>query len=181
MHKLFLFLLLTIAGHVATGQEYVYANTDNLLLRDRPEKEYDVFGVLHAPCRLEVIPYSTGYETKAIKDWFYHVQLSVWFEKTKSSYTGYGWVEKKYVVSSHDKITAQYADSAEAILFNKVPVSRDNPPKLNCRSYPYPKYKGGEKNFDTANKKKYQKGKLGGCYYINAKGRKVYVDAKLCK
>jgi len=180
MNRLLLLVLLFVAG-TAAAQEFVYVNTDNLLLRDRPEKEYNVFDVLHAPCRLKVIPYSTGYETKAIKDRFYHVLLTVWFEETKRSYSSYGWVEKKYVVKSHDKITAPYTDSSQAIAYTTAQVSRDNPPKLNYRSYPYPKYKGGEKTFDVESKRKYQSGPRGGCYYINAKGRKVYVDAKMCK
>ena len=180
MKKLVFSILFLLAG-TAMAQEYVYVNTANLLLRDQPEKEYNVFDVLHAPCRLEVIPYSAGYETKAIRDRFYHVALKIWFEKTKKSYNGYGWVEKKYVVNAHDKITAHYTDSSQTIAYTTSPVSRDNPPKLNYRSYPYPKYKGGEKNFDVLNGAKYRKGPRGGCYYVNAKGRKVYVDAKMCK
>ena len=181
-NKIFLFFLLFAISGIAAAQKYVYVNTDNLLLRDRPEKEYNVFDVLHAPCRLEVIPYSTGYETKAIKERFYHVLLTVWFEKTKRSYSSYGWVEKKYVVKSHDKITAPYTDTSQTIAYTTAQVSREDPPKLNYRSYPYPKYKGGEKSFESENKKgKYRKGPRGGCYYVNAKGRKVYVDAKMCK
>ncbi len=166
---------------MASAQKYVYVNTDNLILRDRPEKEYNVFDVLHAPCRLEVIPYSKGYDNTAVEDKFYHVVLRVWFEKTKKSYSGYGWVEKKYVVDSHGKVTTPYKDSTETISYTKVDFLNDDRKQLNYRSYPYPKYKGGEKNFETNSTRKYRKGPRGGCYYINAKGRKVYVDAKLCK
>ena len=181
MKKLFPFLFLLIAGHIASAQKYVYVNTDNLLLRSVPKKEYNVFDVLHAPCRLELEPYDDYENNKAVKEKYYHVKITAWFEKTKRSYAGFGWVEKKYVVTSHDKIIAPYADSTEIISFTRADVSTYDVNTLNYRLYPYPKYKGGEKRFDVESKRKYQKGKRGGCYYINAKGRKVYVDVKMCK
>ncbi len=179
MHKLLLILLLLTGS--AIGQEYVYVNTDNLLLRDRPEKEYNVFDVLHAPCRLQRLPYSDAYkEDRAVKNKFYHVVLTMQDEATRRTYSSYGWVEKQYVVKDHDKITARYSDSSEFISFTKTELSCD-PYDFNFRSYPCPQYKGGEKNLPPPFKPKYCKGPRGGCYYINQKGRKVYVESKMCK
>jgi len=176
-----LLLLFLLAASSAFGQEFVYVNTTNLLLRDRPEKEYNVFDVLHAPCRLKVLPYSDSYKrNKTITGRFYYVVLSMQNEETKRSYNSYGWVQKQYVVNGRDKITARFTDSTQTVSFTITPLS-DDPRNLNYRSYPYPKYKGGEKTFAAAFKRKYKKGPRGGCYYINAKGRKVYVDSKMCK
>ena len=177
--KPLLVLILLTASVVVKAQEYVYVNTSNLLLRDRPEPKYNVYNVLQAPCKLKVIPYSTGYDSKAIKERFYHVKLFVHNEQAKRSYSSYGWVEKKYVVMSMAKVTAHYADSTN-VSYMDIPVSGELN-KLNYRSYPFPKYKGGEKNFGAEYKRKYQKGPRGGCYYINEKGRKVYVGADMCK
>jgi hypothetical protein len=33
----------------------------------------------------------------------------------------------------------------------------------------------------SVTKIRYQRGKKGGCYYVNEKGRRVYVDASLCR
>ena len=176
-----LLLLLLMLASPAFAQEYVYVNTANLLLRDRPEKEYNVFDVLHTPCRLQLLPYSDSYKNdKTVTNKFYYVALSMQNEKTKRSYNSYGWVEKQYVVRSHDKVTAPYPDSTQTLSFTVTRLS-DDPKNMNFRNYPYPEYKGGERIFATAFKRKYKKGPRGGCYYINAKGRKVYVDSKMCK
>lgn len=60
------------------GQEYLYVNTDNLILRDRPEKKYIVFAILHAPCQVKVERYEDGYKNdRAVKEKFYRVSISI--------------------------------------------------------------------------------------------------------
>ena len=146
----------------AIAQEYVYVNTANLLLRDRPEIKYNVYNVLQPPCRLKVISDDNmGYDSKAVNGRYYHVVLIKHDDQAKRSYSSYGWVEKKYVVKSMAKVTAHYSDST-AVSFIDIPVSGDLS-TLNYRSYPYPKYKGGEDHFGPEYKRKYIKGPRGGC------------------
>src|ERR1035437_3454212 len=109
-NQLLLFILLFIYSGTAIGQEYVYVNTDNLILRDRPEKIYNVFAILHSPCRVKIEPYEDGYKNDhAITKKFYQVSISYKDDDGTHHYVG-GWVEKKYVVDDPDKITVKNDD-----------------------------------------------------------------------
>ena len=185
----FLFILLLIISAPACGQEYVYVNTDSLILRDRPEKKYKVLAILHAPSRVKIAAIDKGYiNDKAVNDRFYQVFFTHWKEDGTSLTMG-GWVEKKYTVKSKAGITFPGADTTADLLFTDVPSipymgsDERDPNPFNCAEFPYPKYKGGEKHFDKAvkNKRVYHNGPRGGCYYLSVKGKKVYVDKKFCK
>lgn len=183
-------LLLVISFLISTCgwcQEYVYVNTDNLILRDKPEHSYRVLAILNAPTKLEIVHSDKGYDhDKAVHQKFYEVR--VLYKENKRGHTIAGWVEKRFVVSDAKKVTVAGIDTAEEVNIDEVelqPYAGDaghSPNKFNGDRFPPPKYKGGE-TFKTASQQKrvYHKGKRGGCYYIDKAGRKVYVDKGLCK
>ena len=184
-HFFCVILLLSLADNLH-GQEYMYVNTDNLILRDRPEKVYNVFAILHAPCRLKIEPYEDGYrDDKAVTRKFYQVSISYADDDGIHHYTG-GWVEKRYMVNDLDKVTLPGADKSaeiEASVVVMIPYMGDdehNPNGGNAGAFQAPKYKGGEKQ-PPPYRKVYQLGPRGGCFYMNRKGNKEYVDPKFCK
>ena len=175
----------------ACSQEYVYVNTPNLLLRQRPDPLYLVFAVLQPPCRLRLINLDGDkYYSKAITNRFYHVTLLSYDKKGRgATYTG--WVEKKYMVKVRPSFPPDCLDTANESFFTPVHIisysgeEEHDPNNWNCLNYPYPKYKGGEKSFPSTSKstpqRVYHTGSRGGCYYIGGTGKKVYVDGKFCK
>lgn len=179
---LFVWLLLTCS--LAYGQDSVFVNTDNLVLRDRPEAKYMVFAILHAPCRLKVETKDHGYENnKAVHAKFYHVSVS-YKTDSRNNYIE-GWVMKKYVVSAKERVTAS-ADMDVDVTGDRVDVS-DNysytgkVKSFNAGDFRAPVYKGGEPQVKSqAAKRVYRIGPRGGCYYVNGKSNKVYVDSKYC-
>jgi len=182
------FVFLIIPGK-AHGQEFVYVNTDNLILRDRPEQEYMVFAILHAPCKLRVEHTDVGYNNnKAVEDKFYRVSYTFKDKKGIGHYTG-GWVEKKYTVLDPSAIRLPGVDTSVQLSLDEISLIpymgtyEDDPNEWNYRVYPYPMYKGGEHHFKTPaiRKRRYYVGSRGGCYYIGGTGKKVYVDGKYCK
>jgi len=176
-----LFIILLFLSGIVNAQEYVYVNTDNLVLRDRPEHKYHVFAVLQPNFRLKVEPYEDGYKNnKQVKSRFYQVSVS-YKSNGINHYTG-GWVEKKYVVTNPLKINPKYTGvvplpTEEIAWIPYTGAEEGNPDKLNAAQYPPPKYKGGEKQEVRV----YHTGARGGCYYISPKGKKVYVDKHFCK
>src|SRR5437763_587365 len=100
MKNLYLFFIIFVTmPRYFYGQEYVYVNTDNLILRDRPEKKYMVLAILHAPCMLKVENYEDGYKNdKAITNKFLQVSFAYKDDETHRSVLYRGWVEKKYTV-----------------------------------------------------------------------------------
>jgi hypothetical protein len=170
-------LLLACSGTL-TGQQYVYVNTDNLILRDRPEKKYTVFAILHAPCRLLKEAYEAGYKNdRPVTNRFYQVSFSYNDDAGIHHHTG-GWVEKKYVVNDRNSVTINTA-YRDTLNITEVPLIRysgsdAHNPNQNASEFLPPKYKGGERQ-PQAMRRVYHKGPRGGCYYVNSKGRKVYV------
>ena len=186
VNKVLFIILLFITSGSVFGQEYVYVNTDNLILRDRPEKVYIVFAILHAPSRLKIEPYENGYKNDpAITKRFYQVSISYKDNDGIYHYTD-GWVEKKYVVDDPDKITVTGVDKhldltvTEPFLVPFMGEVEQDPNNGNAREFQAPKYKGGEKEPEPF-KRVYHKGPRGGCYYVNGKGKKIYVDKGFCK
>ena len=170
---------------VTRGQEFVYVNTDNLILRDRPENAYLALAILHTPCKLKVEKYEDGYKNnKEIKAKFYEVAINYWDERKYHHYIS-GWVEKRYVVADKSMIKVPVDDTAldlHASIVKLIPSGEDdahNPNKLNWADFPGPKYKGGV-NAPSPVKRIYHKGPKGGCYYISPKGHKVYVNKSFC-
>jgi hypothetical protein len=179
-----LFLLLKTMD--LQGQEYVYVNTNNLVMRDRPLARYMVLAVFDAPTRLEILPYTSDYvKNKAVKDKFYYTVCTVRYEHGYSQ-SVYGWVEKRYVVPSLAKVRVPGADTLKEIVgypADDVDYGRDDGGDglrhPNAANYPPPKFKGGE--LQHVKKRAYHLGPHGGCYYLTEKDRKVYVDSKFCK
>ena len=185
-YGVYILILLLSLSRRAYGQGYVYVNTHNLILRDRPEKIYMVLAILHPPCKLKVEPCERFYINNTIvKHKFYEVSISYKDDKGIHHYVG-GWVEKRYVVTGKDKITAPGTDmglelnESEVKLIPGISDDRHDPNKFNAALFPAPKYKGGEKQ-PAPFKRIYHKGPKGGCYYVNQKGKKVYVDKHFCK
>ncbi len=179
--KQFLFLLLFIP-FTSLAQEHLYVNTDNLVVRDRPEKRYNVYAILHPGCEVDMGRADKGYKNnKEVINKFYRITFTYRYENRRSL-TVSGWVEKKYMVRSRAQITVSSADAIAKLPVTMVP-NEDDPKQFNCAAYPFPKYKGGEKHFDvTATSKRiYHTGARGGCYYLSPKGDKRYVDPKFCK
>jgi len=177
-----LLALLLLVTNMLYAQEHVYVTTDNLVLRDRPELRYAVLAILHAPCRLQVDAYDSYYaNNKAVKEKFYRVSMS-YEENGIHNYIA-GWVVKKYVRS---ELPGNDAPGDRNIFADKVFVSahyddESSTELFNATDYPAPKYKGGEPQHRAkAVKRAYHKGPRGGCYYINGKGHKIYVDSKYC-
>jgi hypothetical protein len=177
-------LAMLIACSSAGAQEYVYVNTDNLVMRDRPEKTYKVFAILHAPCQLKIERMDEGYqEDKSVAAKYYPVGISFTDERgIPHSISGY--VMKKYVVNSLSGIAVKNIDTTNLLSFTAVPHEEiEDPEEFNCGLYPQPKYKGGEAQFEAGimGPKVYLEGPRGGCYYHNKNGNRVYVDKKFCK
>jgi hypothetical protein len=177
-----------------TEKKYLYVNTDNLILRDRPEPFYKVYAILHAPCRVQLLDFRPEYKNyKNATTRFYDVRLKYTDEK-RITYTFDGFVDKRYIVA-HDSLITAYVKEEEknletnATVVDLIPYfgpEEDSPNPENARNFPPPKYKGGEKTFvsrnsSTAIKRIYHLGPKEGCYYINSKGNKTYVDKKYCK
>ncbi len=170
----------------AIGQAFVYVDTDSLILRDRPENAYLVLAILHTPCKLKLEKYEDGYKNnEKIKAKFYEVALNYWDERKYHHYIS-GWVEKRYVVTARNEINSPVDDTGlnlHASIVKLIPSAGDdahNPNKLNWADFPGPKYKGGV-NAPPPFKRIYHKGPKGGCYYLSAKGLKVYVNKSFCK
>ncbi len=180
-------LLLCLSAALCTvAQEYLYVNTDNLILRDRPEKKYIVFAILHAPCQVKVERYEDGYkDDKAVKDKFYQVSIAYIDSESGIHHHIGGWVMKKYMVTSQEKVTVPGADKRLAINASQLLLERYmgddayNPNHGNSLEFLPPKYKGGEKEPEVF-KKVFRTGPRGGCYYMNRSGNKVYVKDKYC-
>ncbi len=191
LKKAILFIVICLANSYAYGQEYMYVNTDNLILRDRPEKVYVVFAILHAACKVRIEPYESGYKNdKKATSRFYQVSITYNNDGTPGEdgimehYVG-GWVEKRYLVSNLDKISVPIPDEKSGIVATEIALEpymgddEHNPNNGNARLFKAPKFKGGEKQ-PAPFKRIYHTGPRGGCFYMSEKGTKVYVDGKLC-
>ncbi len=176
-------LIFLLAAGIVSGQEVVYVNTANLILRDRPEKGYNVFCILQPPCPLKVDKYDDGYKNdKTVTDKFYRVSVSYTDNNGIYHRIG-GWVLKKYVVTNLAGVTVPGLNTRSQVepsavgLFTEVDV--DDGGRFNSALFPSPKYKGGELQ-PAPPKRVYHKGPRGGCFYIGSKGRKIYVDKNFC-
>ncbi len=185
--KMFLLAIFCFAACTACAQQYMYVNTDNLIMRSRPGREYDVLAVLHAGYVVEITPYQYG-ETKAEMEKFYFVTCLFGNNSAMGEHVGY--IEKQYLVSSPRLITVPVthhnSDTGISAYSTLVPPPDYNDltvqyPTNNRTLFPYPKYKGGEHSFPVPKKREYHRGPHGGCYYLDVKGHKKYVDRKYCK
>ena len=164
----------------------MYVNTDSVLIRDRPTTDYIVVMVANKACRLKIEKCDSPYlGKKAIIDKFYRVSYAYPANNGLPHIVG-GWVMKKYlrpkpfIVKQLESNPQKNYKEADLVPYSGN--TANNPNKENRFLYPYPKYKGGERNLvitKTATHQ-YLKGVRGGCYYFTKSGRKVYVDKKFC-
>ncbi len=176
-------LVLCTLPLVACCQDFVYVNTDNLILRDRPGNKYMVFAILHAPCKLKVEPYDSIYlNNNKVKERFFRVLISYTDSRNFRNYLT-GWVEKRYTVNSTDRITVKGINKTLELNESKVSIEPEDydadHEHLNWEQFPGPKYKGGV-NSPLPFRKIYHKGPKGGCYYVNKQGKRIYVDKSFC-
>ncbi len=179
----FIFICLSLFPGFLRGQEMVYVNTGNLVLRDRPERVYNVLAVLRPTCPLTIDHTDVGYKNnRLVNERFYQVSFRYKDNKDINHYV-HGWVEKKYMVTALARVNYPGADKSPGRDITELMLITDLPyddKQYNAAQYPPPKYKGAEKQPEPV-KSVYHKGPRGGCYYKNAKGKKVYVDKSLCK
>jgi hypothetical protein len=159
---------------VLYSQQIVYAAVDNLVLRDRPEKKYNVFALLNRRCPLIIDTATVGYgDNKAVFKQFYHVALH-YRDARDITHNIYGWVQKRYV-------TVHGSTPADSLTFLFRDVEPDaHPKRMNFADYPAPRYKGAEA-LPLPVRRVYHSGPRGGCYYLTTSGKKVYVDKSHCK
>ena len=181
-----LFLAVLLLSFTGIGQEYVYVNTNNLLLRDRPTKPYNVWAVLHAPCRLKVEQFDRVYmNDKTITARFYQVGLRYTDEWHYSHYFG-GLVDKRYVVTDTSMLKGDIKNKGLALNASLVPIeptyhNKDiTPEDMNWWQFPGPVYKGGDP-MPPPVRRVYHRGPRGGCYYYSKAGKKVYVEKSVCQ
>lgn len=182
-----LLLFFQFIPFLAPGQQHVWVNTDNLILRDRPEKKYVVYAILHAPCRLDIDSSDIGYKSDKYANTTF-CQVTISYDQDGMGHYIHGWVAKKYIVTDPRKITVSGVDTAiDLSMTHLVPMpdvydDDGNIRNGNALHFLPPKYKGGEKYPQAAGIKRiYHKGKRDGCYYIGRNGHKIYVDKKWCK
>ncbi len=171
-------------GYIS-AQEYVYVNTRNLIMRDRPKKLYNVYLVMQPPCPLLVERYDDDYkDNKEVKDKFYRVSISYNDSDGIHHYVS-GWVLKKYVVHNLYQVTVPGLDTRSQVPPSPMLLSEYVGPNKydrdfgNAAKYQPPVYKGGEKQ-PPPFKRQYRTGLRGGCYYVNQKGHRIYVDKHFC-
>jgi hypothetical protein len=168
---------------VTYGQDTVYVNTDNLVMRDRPERVYNVFAILRPACPLKLDATDVGHvNNKSVNARFYQVILRYKDIKGVSSYM-HGWVDKRYVVTKLDKVNYPGADKTPGTDITELMLTVDLPygdNEFNGALYPPPKFKGAEKP-PPPPKRVYHIGPRGGCFYKDVRGKKVYVDKQFCK
>ncbi len=165
------------------AQNIKYSTTNNLIVRDKPEKEYIVLLILNKGSKVEILPINGDTKNKEVVSKYEHVLITLQNENGNTNRT-IGWVYKSYLEKKYtqtnviDSISINNATSV-----NLIPYSGDekyNPNKSNRFNYRYPQYKGGEKVL-IEEQRRYFLGARGGCYYKSKKGTKVYVDKKFCK
>lgn len=172
-------LLISFFSSLQAQERILYVNTDNLILRDLPEKRYNVFAILHAGATLVEDTGDHGYkDDKAISSKFYEVKLKNRDTPGDCHFIG-GWVEKKYIVRKPEMVK-QTLVKKDLPYFDEIHVINICG-YYNDKDFPPPKYKGGEPNVrGELRSGRYLLGPKGGCYFYNKHGKKVYVDRSYC-
>ena len=181
MKNLILSFLLTINLLPVFGQEYRVINAVNLNLREFPEPNAQVYLVLHAPCKVELVEPEDYYKSNptVLRQW-----ANVKFDNGEESWTG--WVARRYLVASVAKVSVALADTTNPTALYTEPDSRKGSAgfiQINDKKY----YNNGTTSSSDRQKSRlptsghnFQRGPRGGCFYYNARGNKVYVDRSLC-
>ncbi len=133
-----------------------FVNTDNLILRNSPEDDFDISLILHAPAKIRSI-YCSGdlKDDSAIMKKFEFVKFV--FSENYSGLSGSkrGWVMRKYLVNQkseivkYDTVPPSFFDSTKEFHDGNMYDEFDSDVK-----YIYPKYKGGDepKSFNNFTK-----------------------------
>lgn len=152
MRALFI-CLLTACFFNCFGQEYKYVNADTLALKELPDKNSKTFIFLHAPTKIEVHPIidKRYLQTPEIPANWYIVRFFI-NDGTRFGGTTYkGYVEKSRLTDKLSSVNVPRKDTAVTF------------------SYSIP---GDTVRHDL----RFFKSSRGGCYYVNAAGRKEYVN-----
>lgn len=169
----------------------MYVNTDNLILRDIPEKNYTVMIILHAPAEVNISHTEMYYDNnKEVNAKFYQVEFE-YFDSTHNTKTSSsGWVSKQFLSKNYDEINLKYKTNkklyTDVNLISYVGDADSDPNRFNRYAFAYPLYKGGDPAIKKAidvrklNPSKYTKSPTGVCYYIDKEGKMVVVEKSLC-
>ena len=197
-----LLLMLCFVAAVATGQDVRYVNAPNLVIRDNHLPDYNVCGIAHAGCEVTVdTVLSIEYIDKNILKTMCHISIPIYMPEHQYKVVNLnGWVPKRYLVKSRALVTVKGADTTLSVNATRVPVKRfdyylqrhgtssyktvdKGIAYSNARKYVAPKYQGGNPLPlpPPPKPREYLSGPRGGCYYINAAGKKVYVAPENCK
>lgn len=201
MSRLLLLMLCFVAA-VATGQDVRYVNAPNLVLRDNHLPDYNVIAIVHAGCEVTV---DTLMPIREVDKNFLKTMcpISILIHMPEHQYKAVnlnGWVPKRYLVKSRALVTVPGADTTLSVHVTRVKINRYDYYEQrygtssyrtvdkgiaysNARKYIAPKYQGGNPLPlpPPPKPREYLSGPRGGCYYINAAGKKVYVGPENCK
>lgn len=146
-------LFLLFFSTVGFAQNYKYVNTDSLRLFEYPDTSSQVYIYLHPPTKIEVEEITDERYApypQIINEW-YILRFFINNGMRHGGITYKGYIRKKDLVEDVKSVTARVEDPE--VLF----------------SYSLP-------NDTTRHDLKFYRSSKGGCYYINAAGKKEYVN-----
>lgn len=196
-------MLLCFMATGAAGQITMYVNAPNLVVRDNHTPDYNVAGIAHAGCKVSIDTYMhTKYVDKSFLKTMCFISIPIQTPETESNKMLRGWVPKRYLVPTRAKVTVRGADTTLTVNATLTPTNRYeyyitrrhryryNDKTVdrgiaysNARKYVAPKYQGGNPLPlpPPPKPREYLSGPRGGCYYLNAAGKKVYVAPDSCR
>lgn len=155
-----------------------YVNATSLNLRQTPSVTGTIVCQLHAAAGIYVEkPFEAKYNTPEIRQKWAYVEWPLDLEGM--IFTGF--VERKFLVSTSDSVTVP-ASGEEITLVQKMPgmsVVSNRVTVPGSRNVPFPTVQKRTVG-RAAGSRQYYTGPRGGCYYLNASGKKEYVDRSLC-
>lgn len=197
-----LYLLVCFVATVATGQDVRYVNAPNLVLRDNYLPDYNVSAIVHAGCEviLDTLMPINEVDKNFLKT-MYQISIPIYMPEQPYKVVNLnGWVPKRYLVKTRAQITVPDADTTLSVHITRLKINRYDYYQTrygtssyrtvdkgiaysNARKYVGPKYQGGNPLPlpPPPKPREYLSGPRGGCYYINAAGKKVYVGPEHCK
>ncbi len=148
-----LILLMIFISGIATAQNYKYVNTDRLRLHEFPDTTSGTYIFLHPPTKIEVeeITDERYLEYPDVVNNWYILRFFINNGQRHGGITYKGYIRKDQLVDDTSKITVPVRDPD--VMF----------------SYSLP-------SDTTRHDLKFYRSSKGGCYYINAAGKKEYVD-----
>lgn len=148
-----LFFILLISCGLLSAQDYRYVNVENLALKEYPDTNSGTYILLHAPCKVAVqeIPDRRYKKIPEIMNNWYIVRFFINDGSRLGGRTYKGYVKKEYLVKNLHEVTVAGIDTSVTF------------------SYTIP-------NDSVRHDLKFFESSGGGCFYINAAGKKEYVN-----